>query len=355
LFIPVNFWLKRLIKEWLFLSATLGVFATSVYLKSLPEYTLSDFRVLFVIFLFLVVLKGLENTNLLYFVASFISKGRYVAIKLVCLVAFLSMFITNDIALLMVVPLTMILDIKHRDIVVILEALSANAASALLPSGNPQNMFIYWFYNLSLSQFILTIYPFVVVSLAIISIIAVFIPSSSIGELPKKDVKENYKIYLVLLALSLGIILKILPIYLGLLVIAYPVLFDRASFKIDYFLLGIFFMFFGFTSNIQHIIHITINSSNGIFVFSAFLSQVISNVPAALIFADFTKDWKELLWGVSVGGYGNLIGSLANLIAYRIYVSYKGKSKKFLLKFMAFGYLFFFVMLCLKIYVFSAF
>ncbi len=351
MFVQINFWLKKLIKEWLFLSATLGVIITSIYLKRIPCYSFSDFRILFVIFLFLVVLKGLENSNFLYYVASVFSKGKHTHIKLILLVAFLSLFITNDIALLMVVPLTVVMDIEHKDIIVILEALSANAASALLPSGNPQNMFIYWFYNLSLLGFIKAIYPFVAVSMALIILFSLFIKTSDTESLPDKDIGRNYKVYLVLLAVILGIILKILPLYTGFLVIIYVVLFDRDSFYVDYFLIGIFFMFFGFTDNIQHIVHISINSKNGVFVSSAFLSQVVSNVPATLMLADFTKNWKELLWGVSVGGYGNLIGSLANLIAYRVYVSYNKETKSFLLKFMLMGYLFFSILFFIRMYV----
>ena len=50
----------------------------------------------------------------------------------------------------------------------------------------------------------------------------------------------------------------------------------------------------------------------------AVLSQGISNVPAAIMLAEFTKDWRALAFGVSVGGFGIAIGSLANLIAVRL-------------------------------------
>ena len=342
--VKVNFWLKRLIKEWIFLVSTLGVVITSIYLRRLPHYDLSDFRILFLIFSFLVVLKGVENSRILELVALRLSKERFIALKLVLLVGFLSMFLTNDISLLIIVPITLVMDIKHKDIVVIMEAISANAFSSLMPSGNPQNMFIYWFYNLNFLQFVKAIYPFTVISALVIFLITAFVKSAKdVVQTKDIDIEGNSYIYIVLLLLMILVVLKVLPFWVSFAVVLYAAVFERELFLIDYFLLGIFFMFFGFTDNLQRIIHITSVPEGSVFVLSAILSQFMSNVPAALFLADFTKAWKELLWGVSVGGYGNLIGSLANLIAYRIYVThFPEKQNSFLVKFLGLGYLFFF-------------
>ena len=342
--VKVNFWLKRLIKEWIFLVSTLGVVITSIYLRRLPHYDLSDFRILFLIFSFLVVLKGVENSRILELVALRLSKERFIALKLVLLVGFLSMFLTNDISLLIIVPITLVMDIKHKDIVVIMEAISANAFSSLMPSGNPQNMFIYWFYNLNFLQFVKAIYPFTVISALVIFLITAFVKSAKdVVQTKDIDIERNSYIYIVLLLLMILVVLKVLPFWVSFAVVLYAAVFERELFLIDYFLLGIFFMFFGFTDNLQRIIHITSVPEGSVFVLSAILSQFMSNVPAALFLADFTKAWKELLWGVSVGGYGNLIGSLANLIAYRIYVThFPEKQNSFLVKFLGLGYLFFF-------------
>ena len=343
----VNFWLKRLIKEWLFLFATLGVVATSIYLKRIPHYDFSDFRILFLIFSFLIVLKGVEKSHILQFVAFKLSKEKCIALKLVFLVGFLSMFLTNDISLLIIVPITLVMDIKHKDLIVIMEAVSANAFSSFMPSGNPQNMFIYWFYNLNFLQFVKAIYPFTMISILVIFLISIFIKSSG-NVLGAEDieVKRGSYVYIALLLVMILIVLKVLPFWVSFAVVLYGVFFERKLFLIDYFLLGIFFMFFGFTDNLKMIIHITSVPEGSVFVLSAVLSQFMSNVPATLFLADFTKAWKELLWGVSVGGYGNLIGSLANLIAYRIYVTrYPEKQNLFLIKFLGIGYFFFFFMI----------
>jgi len=88
-----------------------------------------------------------------------------------------------------------------------------------------------------------------------------------------------------------------------------------------------------------------IQHADHIFLFSALASQCISNVPAALLFAKFTSQWQALLWGTNVGGFGSLVGSLANLIAYRIYVrdATREETGRFTLLFVVLGYLCFFL------------
>ena len=110
---------------------------------------------------------------------------------------------------------------------------------------------------------------------------------------------------------------------LGVLPIIYAVMFDRRSLKIDYFLLITFLAFSGQLDEDPEV------------------QPFGSNVPNALLFADFTSNWRALLWGVSVGGYGNLIGSLANFISYRFYKVKHPNTRDFMLKFHLYGYLFF--------------
>ena len=351
--LKVNFWLKRLIKEWLFLSSTIGLIITSIYLKRIPAYTIGDAEILTVIFLFLVVLKGLENTQILTKLAQSTIKGRFIPLKIILLTALLSAFFTNDIALLMLIPLTLSLNIKHKDILVILQAIAANAGSAILPSGNPQNMFIYWFYKPSLTEFVKTIYPFSLFGVSLLAVFCLFIKPDSESKRINPEIKPNYKAYIILLFLMLAIILKILPLWLGLVVLVYAAVFDREALKVDYFLIGIFFAFFGLTDNLRHLISVSSNFKDSVVVFSSFLSQLISNVPATLFLADFTADWKRLLWGVSIGGYGNLIGSLANLIAYRIYKTHNPEHKGFLVEFLVLGYLWFFASILFYMFVVS--
>jgi len=119
---------------------------------------------------------------------------------------------------------------------------------------------------------------------------------------------------------------------------------SRLFLKVDYFLLGTFFCFFGFTDNLSSYLKVGELSGAKLFWISSLLSQIMSNVPTALLLSDFTSDWKSLLWGVSVGGFGTLIASMANLIAYRLYVrEVKEPDRRFLLKFHLYSFGFFLV------------
>ncbi len=115
--------------------------------------------------------------------------------------------------------------------------------------------------------------------------------------------------------------------------------------SVDYALLLSFLFFFGIAENLKIILAAEMNHSGHIFLFSALVSQVMSNVPAALLFAKFTSNWQALLWGVNTGGFGSLFGSLANLIAYKFYITHGGKNNSagFTLKFIAMGYAAFFI------------
>jgi Na+/H+ antiporter NhaD/arsenite permease-like protein len=126
-------------------------------------------------------------------------------------------------------------------------------------------------------------------------------------------------------------------------------IFDRKVLIIDYSLLIVFIFFFGLADNIRFVLNAAINSSEHVFLFSALISQLISNVPAALLFSKYTIQWKALLWGVSVGGFGSLFGSLANLIAYKIFINHKSTSNSgvFTVKFLLIGYLAFFISVAL--------
>ena len=327
--------IRKILKEWLLIATIIGVVSTSIILKRLPLYSKNDFEILFILFILFIIVKGIENSNFFKKIEGLITYNKFLTFKLVTITAILSMIVTNDVALLIIVPLTLTLKIKNKGFVVILEALSANAGSALTPFGNPQNMFIYWFYHLKFLQFLKTIYPFTVFSLILVFILSFFVSIEKKGTAIKtkeeKILKELY-IYFAFLVMFILVIFHILPIWTGFFPVLYTLIFSRKNFKIDYVLLATFFFFFGFTDNLKVLINLKFDSTGHVFLLSAFLSQFISNVPATLIFSDFTKNWQALLWGVNVGGYGNIIGSLANLIAYRFYIN-RYNDKTYFLKF----------------------
>jgi len=104
-----------------------------------------------------------------------------------------------------IVPLTLAINTDHKDVLVILETLAANAGSALTPIGNPQNLFIYWFYDLSPTTFIRSIAPLPLVFLALLVAFS-FTIKTGIAQEPSSEtihVQNSAYAYAVLLALVL--------------------------------------------------------------------------------------------------------------------------------------------------------
>ena len=344
---PHNPFIGFLLREWLPGLAAAGLVLTSLYIGALPDYSVAEIEVLGLLFALFVVVRGLEKSRLIEWVAWKMEQTGRPALQLVLATFFLSMFITNDAALVLLVPLGLTLPLQNRGLLVILLALAANAGSALTPLGNPQNLFIYWYYHLAPLTFIRTIAPFSLPYLLFLSGCAYFLPLSGNGSKARATVQIQpvawlYSLFFILLILT---ILHILPPFAPLAVLVYSLIFDRRALRIDYGLLLSFFFFFGLAENMKLLLATEIQHADHIFLFSALASQCISNVPAALLFAKFTSQWQALLWGTNVGGFGSLVGSLANLIAYRIYVrdATRQETGRFTLLFVVLGYLCFFL------------
>jgi Na+/H+ antiporter NhaD/arsenite permease-like protein len=339
------------LRQWLVLVSAAGLVLSSVYTRHLPRCSLEELEVLFILLVLFITVNGLQRTGIILKTARAMERGRGVAVQLVALTFFLAMLVTNDIALLVVVPLTLGLNIDRKDLLVILEALAANAGSALTPFGNPQNLFIYWFYGVSPLDFIRTIAPFSLFFFLLLLVLALCLQAGCQTKnhcsQPEEKIDRKAWIYGVLFLLVLLSVLHVLPVETGILVILFAVVFDRKALSVDYALLCTFFFFFGLAENLKLVLAAEIRHGGHIFLFSALASQVMSNVPAALLFARFTPHWDALLWGTNAGGFGSLFGSLANLIAYRIYVTDRttGNTAGFTARFLLIGYGAFFLAL----------
>ncbi len=331
------------LKEWIFFLTASALAVTSILFHRIPRYDRSDFKVLFTLFVFLLIVKGLERSGFFRGISYRLSRGKFIPQKLLTLTAILSMTVTNDVALLITVPLTVVLDIENRDLMVIAEALVANASSFLTPFGNPQNMFIYYHYNLSPSSFLKAVYIMSLITTLVSFSLSFFVRMEEpVISRRSEPLGKSSIIYVALFVVFTLAVFKILPLWVGLIPLIYAVALDREALNIDYFLLATFFSFFGLTDNLISVMKIVLRSSREVFLISALSSQIISNVPSALLFADFTKDWRALLLGVNVGGFGTLFGSMANLIAYRLYVKSE-RSRRFLLKFHIYSFSMFFL------------
>ena len=323
-------------------TAAIALILTSFYTQHIPEYSVKELQVIFILFVLFIVVTGLQKSGLILRIAQNIERGKAIPLKLVIITFFLSMIITIDVTLIVIIPITLSLNIDRKEFIVILESLAANTGSSLTPFGNPQNLFIYWFYDLRPDTFVEAIAPFSLSFLCILAVISLFLTTkTSVVNKPLQKVDKKAYCYAVLLITVILTILHIVPTETAIIVIAFALIFDRRAFRVDYTLLVTFLLFFGIADNLKSILAPMLNHSGHIFLFSALASQVISNVPATLLFAEHTQNWQALLWGANVGGLGGLFGSLARLIVYKIYVRHESTNDtaRFTLLFLVTGYI----------------
>lgn len=332
-------------REWLLLGAFVTLIFSSLFFHHFPVYSEKEFQVIFVLFSFFIAVKGLEQSNLMIRLSRVIEAGEFIELKFILATFLLSMFVTNDIALLMVVPLTLLVNVNRKGVLVILEALAANAGSAMTPFGNPQNLFIYWIYSIHPITFISAIAPFSIFFLVFILLVSWIINGKGFVKNPETThvvIHSKAYVYLILLTMLVMVILHLLPVWMATIVIIYALIFDRRSLKIDYALLLTFVCFFGLADNLKDVFSIGGSSPVNIFLYTAGISQIISNVPATLLISKYTSQWEALLWGSNVGGFGTLVASLANLIAYKLYISNeasKNKKVSFTILFLIMGFI----------------
>ena len=158
-------------------------------------------------------------------------------------------------------------------------------------------------------------------------------------------------LYLLLFAFSIVIVFRLIPYYIGLIVIPAVLLFaDRKALRnVDYFLLLTFACFFVFSGNMARIDGVnrvlsSLMAKNPLIV-SILSCQVISNVPSAILLSGFTTEYRALLYGVNIGGTGTLIASLASLITFRQYTALEpAGTKRYLGVFTLLNFLFLAVM-----------
>ncbi len=318
--------IKEFIKqEWLLIVAFIFFIISFLIKREIPKIGNFEIEVLLILTSLFIIVKGLERSNFLLLVATKIENCKYISIWLILFTFFIAALFTNDVALVIVVPLTLRLNIKNRALLVVLETIAANGGSILTPFGNPQNLFIYWYYKIDPFTFIK--------STALIAILILFfalILSFRIKNCKKGvnliSVRVNrfyFTIFAISFLLVVLVILHILPFYTIYFILFFLFLIDRASFKIDYWLILTFLLFILSANNFKEIFLNIFNTHHSIFLYSILFSQILSNVPTTLLFLKVTLNWKALLWGVNIGGFGSLFASFANLIAYKFYISSK--------------------------------
>ena len=349
-----------------FLLAVISIFFVSPS-KNYISYI--DFRVLALLFCLMAVVRGFSSigvfTRLGTMLLTHVHSLRMLSALFIFLCFFFSMLITNDVALITFVPFTILVlsmaeQKKFLIPVIVLETIAANLGSMLTPLGNPQNLYLYTISGLSIGAFVRIMLPYSFVSAILLLIFILFLPKDTVSTTTaantanstntvtasntsnviceavkaRKNSRILFTAYLILFLLCLLTVLHILPyqimfllVLTGFLLLDYRVLKD-----VDYFLLLTFLCFFIFIGNMKQIslVHELISK---LLVHHEVLmgigaSQIISNVPAAILLSGFTDDYSALLIGVNLGGLGTLIASLASLISFKFYTNSNGSDTR---------------------------
>ena len=320
----------------LVIAVTLAILSSFI---SIPKLSYIDFKVLILLFNLMVVVAAFKELKVLDSIAIGLLKkcNTYTSISLALVfITFISsMIVTNDVALITFVPLSIVIARKANINVlkiVIFQTLAANLGSSFTPMGNPQNLYIYSFYNLSPIDFFKITLPIVVLAVLFL-VLLVFKDKKMNLSLDLEDVKiDNKRDVYLFGGLFLIILLSVFHVIdykvTFLITIVMVLILNKKLFsQVDYSLLITFIGFFIFVGNIstmdvvKNFMEGILNSPKSTFLASVLSSQVISNVPATMLLSGFTDHFKELLLGVNIGGMGTLIASLASVISYKIYAS----------------------------------
>lgn len=334
-----------------------------------------DFKSLGTLWSLMVIMSGLKSKGFFENIGkSLLSRTKYVwqlVVLLVVLPFVFSMFITNDVALLTFVPFSIfILKMCNREnlliIVIGLQTLAANLGSMLTPIGNPQNLYLYGISNMSLMDFLALMLPYSLLSLLMLLISIVFIKGKSeiiVTDGLKNDegsskIQIQIYVYAILFIISLLTVAKVIEFWwLVVIVLIACLVMDRhALVDIDYALLFTFVGFFIFTGNLGNIDSVknALTSVVGGYeiITGIISSQFISNVPAALLLSEFTKNLNGLIIGVNLGGLGTLIASMASLISFKLLAhSYNELKGKYLIVFTLLNIVFLVVLLALASFI----
>ncbi|MDO4380608.1 MAG: SLC13 family permease [Clostridia bacterium] len=342
---------------------TLSVIAAIISLFITPPsrelLTSIDWKTLATLFMLLSVLDGFRNEDLFRPLINFAGKIKsQVALSffLIFSVFFSSMFVTNDVSLIIFVPLTILLfkaggKEQYTIPVLVMENIAAVRGSLLTPFGSPQNLFLYSKSGLKTGEFLLMMLPLWLMSIVLLSVFILVLHRKNLSEEVKasepeehncgKPEKKKQVVYLLLFIVVLSTIVTRTALwpYITLFVALTLLIFDRKVFlRVDYALLGTFLCFFVFSSSLSANGEISAFLQKSVagneYLWSLILSQVISNVPASIVLWPFTTDLKALIYGLDTAGLVTIIGSLASVINIRLYTKeYPGNGLKFMKSF----------------------
>jgi len=351
-------------------SALLAIIS-SFFVKPDSQYVeYLDIKTLAILFSLMAIMAGLKSLGVFEAAAKNILRMaknvRMTAMVLVLLCFFSSMLITNDVALITFVPLAItamdksgVFTKAQMIFVVVMQTIAANLGSMLTPMGNPQNLYLYTLSGISIAEFLRLMLPYTFVSL-LLTLVSVLVLKNQ--RVQTDDTKTQLSCspkliaYLFLFLVSIAVVCGFLHYSIILFaVLIFALIADRkAVMEVDFKLLltfAFFFVFIGNMSRMERFSDFISSVLAGREVLCAVAaSQVISNVPCAILLSGFTDNINSLIIGTNIGGLGTLIASMASLISYKYYCIYDNASKgKYVICFTVMNILFLAVLIFLYV------
>lgn len=312
----------------------------------------------------LAVVAGLKSTNVFELISrkmiGLFHTRRTVIYSLVFGTFFFDMIVANDMSLITFLPLTYIVlhstnNDKYLAFTFIMQTIAANMGGMITPYGNPQNLYLYSYYNINTSEFFSILLLQSVTVAVLLYICCAFVKNEplKLKDNIKNDInKKELCIYTILFIIVILSIFRIIPYLITFGIVVITMLFVNKSMfkKVDYALIATFFVFFIFSGNIARISVIRDFISkivvNNTLIAGIVSCQFISNVPTAIFLSKFTANYRELLISVNIGSLGIIISSLASLITLKEFLKHQPKNfLKYLGMFTLFNTIFLLVLL----------
>lgn len=323
-----------------------------------------DYNTLICLFCMLAVVAGLKSTNVFELISrkliGLFHTRRAIIYTLVFGTFFFDMIVANDMSLITFLPLTYIVlhstkNDKYLAFTFIMQTIAANMGGMITPYGNPQNLYLYSYYNIGTTEFFSILFAQVITVAILLWICCAFVPNEKLKLKKSSKIiisKKTLIVYAILFVLVILSVFRIVPYLLTLAIVLITILImDRKRFKqVDYALISTFCVFFVFSGNMARIPQIKAFISE-IVVKNTLLAgivscQFISNVPTAIFLSKFTQNYKDLLISVNIGSLGILISSLASLITLKEFLKHQPKNFfKYLGMFTIFNTMFLIVLL----------
>lgn len=303
-------------KEIVFSISLILAIVSCFFVKPSIDYlNYINWNTIILLFIIMVIVEILKNLSVFEILVrkllTKVGNTRGLVFILVFICFFSSIFITNDVSLIIFVPFSMLAlkKVNRADLIiwtVSLQTIAANVGCMILPIGAPHNIVMYTISNIPFASFLSLLLPYIIVSVVFLVVLLLLVPKDNITLL-KMDkaevVRKNF--------------------------------FKRILFGVDYYLLLTFIALFILIGNLENISFFNLLFTKWIVgnevLGGVIASQVISNVPAAILLSGFSTNYEAIIVGINIGGFGTLVASMANIISYKIIVrEYDGFKMKYL-------------------------